>query len=245
MSSLNQEEVEKFSRIADQWWDENSKFKPLHKFNPVRISYIRRKICEHFNLDNKLKQPFSDIKIIDIGCGGGLVAENFAKMNAKVLGIDASEKNINVAKIHAEKENVTINYQQSLVEDLITDKKYLEQYDVVFALEIVEHVDNATEFLTNCTKLLKKNGILFIATINRNIKSLLTAKIGAEYILNWLEKGTHDYKKFLKPSEIYNIVKNQVELKESCGFVYNLFKDSWREDQDDLDINYIMVFEKK
>jgi 2-polyprenyl-6-hydroxyphenyl methylase/3-demethylubiquinone-9 3-methyltransferase len=240
MTTLNQEEVNKFSKIADEWWDETGKFKPLHKFNPIRISYIRRKICEHFKLDEKSLTPFCKLEIIDVGCGGGLISEPFAKMKAKMTGIDASEKNINVAKIHAQKSGIEINYKQSLVENIE------EKFDVVFALEVIEHVDNVDEFVKNCARIVKKNGLLFVATLNRTIKSLLMAKIGAEYVLRWLPAGTHDYKKFLKPSEIYEFANVcDLELKESCGFSYNLLKDEWKENPSDLDVNYIMVFEKK
>ncbi len=244
MTSLNKKEVEKFAKIADEWWSENGKFKPLHKFNPVRITYIKKVICKEFNLDFNSKEPFKKLKIMDIGCGGGLISEPFAKMGAELTGIDASPENIEVANLHAENNNVKINYQHGLIEDIVDDKKVKNNFDVVLALEIVEHVDNVEDFLRNCSKMLKKDGLLFVATLNRTLKSLLTAKIGAEYVLKWLPAGTHEFKKFLKPSEIYSALENEVELKESCGFCYNIFKDQWKEDENDLDVNYVMVFQK-
>lgn len=242
MTTLDQEEIKKFEAMAEEWWDESGKFKPLHQLNPTRISYIKNKICDHFCLKKNQKQPLEDKKIIDIGCGGGLISEPFARMGAQMTGIDASRKNIEIAKIHAQKSDLKINYQQNLVEDLDPN----QQYDAVFALEIIEHVQNIDIFIANCAKIVKKDGLLFISTINRTIKSLLTAKIAAEYILRWLPRGTHDYKKFLKPSEITAITdKNELELQEIYGFSYNIIKNEWNITPDDIDVNYIMVFKKK
>ncbi len=243
MSTLDQEEVDKFSRIADQWWDEKGKFKPLHKFNPSRISYIRRKVCEMKGLSNNSKEPFKGLSILDVGCGGGLISEPMAKLGGDVTGIDASEKNIKVATLHSEKSDLKINYQQSLVEDF--SKENEAKFDVVLALEIIEHVANVDEFVANLAKLVKKDGIVFIATINRTVKSMLTAKIGAEYILRWLEPGTHDWKKFLKPSEIDEPASaNGLKLQELQGFKYCVFRDKWSEDEKDLDVNYVGVWKK-
>ncbi len=235
-STIDQNEVEKFSRIADEWWDENGKFKPLHKFNPTRIAYIREKIEQKFSLN-------SNLKILDIGCGGGLVAEPFAKMGADVTAIDASAKNIAVAKIHAEKSNLTINYRNCAAEDLAATG---EKFDVVFALEIIEHVADVEKFVASCAKLVKPNGLLFVATINRNLKSLLTAKFAVEYILRWLPAGTHDWKKFLKPSEINHYASsNNLDLQEIMGFSYNILNESWKRSKTDIDVNYAMCFTKK
>ncbi len=245
MTTLDQQEVDKFSKIADQWWDQNGKFKPLHKFNPCRISYIREKICQAKDLDQTSKQPFKELKIIDIGCGGGLISEPMANLGADVTAIDASEKNIKVAQIHSEKSGLKINYQQSLVEDFAAKKTNQGKYDVVLALEIIEHVADVEKFIENLAKLVKKDGIVFIATLNRTIKSLLTAKIGAEYILRWMEPGTHDWKKFLKPSEITEFAENHnLQLRELCGFEYCIFKDQWSQNSNNLDVNYIAVFNK-
>jgi len=230
MTTIDQLEVEKFSRIADEWWDLNGKFKPLHKFNPIRVNYIRNQI-------NDLKNS----KILDIGCGGGLVTEEFAKLGADITGIDASEKNITVASLHAKKSNLNINYICTSAEDLVKQNK---QYDVVFALEIIEHVADVEEFIKSCSKLVKKDGQLFIATMNRTIKSLALAKFATEYILRWLPIGTHDWHKFLKPSEIENIAKaSNLALTDQSGFSYNIIKDEWKE-TNDLNINYISLYKK-
>lgn len=243
-STFDEQEVKKFSAIADEWWSETGKFKPLHKFNPIRISYIRQKIITNFLCEEKSLTPFSNLKIIDIGCGGGLISEPFARMGADVTGIDASEKNIEVAKIHAQKSGLKINYRTGLVEDLAAQNQ--EKFDVLLALEIIEHVADIDIFIRGCSALIKDNGILFIATMNRTIKSLAMAKIGAEYILRWLPIGTHSWKKFLKPSEINSLAQaSDLDLQELAGFVYNPIKDQWKISEKDLDVNYIAVFTKK
>jgi len=230
MTTIDPEEVEKFSRIADEWWDLNGKFKPLHKFNPIRVNYIKNQI-----------KDLKNSKILDIGCGGGLVTEEFAKLGADITGIDASDKNIKVASLHAQKSKLDINYICTSAEDLVKEGK---QYDVVFALEIIEHVADVDEFIKSCSKLVKKDGLFFVATINRTIKSLALAKFATEYILRWLPIGTHDWNKFLKPSEIENIAKeNSLKLTHQSGFSYNILKDEWKE-TNDLNINYICLYKK-
>lgn len=241
-STIDTNEVEKFSKIAEEWWDETGKFKPLHKFNPIRISYIREKIIEHFNLDKTSITPFDGLKIVDIGCGGGLISEPFARMKADVTGIDASERNIEVAKIHAKKSNLKIDYKAIPAEELAKNNK---KFDVVFALEIIEHVADVEEFVNSCAALVKENGLLFIATINRTKKSLLLAKIAAEYVLRWVPAGTHEWKKFPKPSEINSHTSElALELIEIEGFNYNIFKDEWKRNSKDIDVNYVMMFRK-
>lgn len=241
-STIDEAEVKKFSDMADEWWDENGKFKPLHKFNPCRISYIRNKIIEHFKRDEKSLNALDGLEIIDVGCGGGLVAEPFARMSANVTAIDASEKNIKIAKIHAQKSDLKINYLNTSAEQLAKENK---KFDVVLALEIIEHVSDVEEFIRNLELLLKPQGLLFIATINRTPKSFLFAKIAVEYILRWLPIDTHSWKKFLKPHEINSIAENfGLKLEELSGFTYNIFKDEFKTDKNDLDINYIAVFRK-
>jgi len=248
VSTINEAEVKKFSDIADEWWSETGKFKPLHKFNPIRISYIRQKIIANFMRDEKSIQALSGLKIIDIGCGGGLICEPFARMGADVMGIDASKKNIEVAKIHAQKSGLKINYRAISAEELIAENianktDNLNKFDVVFALEVIEHVADVEQFIISCSALLKDNGILFIATINRTIKSLLFAKIGAEYVLRWLPIGTHSWQKFLKPSEINSYAQaSGLGLQELSGFIYNPLKDEWKINATDLDVNYIAAF---
>ena len=198
MTTVNQEEIQKFSKLADQWWDANGKFKPLHTFNPIRIKYIIDKCSSHFKLNKQENKILSKLKILDIGCGGGLVCEPLTRLGAQVTGIDASYKNIEVAKIHAKKSNLKIKYLNASPEK----NKINEKFDVILNLEVVEHVDNLDLFLKSSSELLKKNGIMFIATINRTFESYIKAIIGAEYVLRWLPIGTHDWQKFLKPEEI-------------------------------------------
>jgi 2-polyprenyl-6-hydroxyphenyl methylase/3-demethylubiquinone-9 3-methyltransferase len=241
MTTIDENEVEKFSKIADEWWDANGKFKPLHKFNPIRLNFFKQEICKFFDRDEKLLTPLDGLKILDIGCGGGLVAEPISRLGAELVAIDASQKNINVAKIHAEKSDLKIDYQCISAEDLASQN---QQFDVVLALEIIEHVADVEKFIEACAKLVKPNGLLFVATLNRTAKSLLMAKFGVEYILRWLPIGTHDWRKFLKPSEIENIAKNQqIQLQKIQGFSYNLLKDQWSFSAD-LSINYCLIFKK-
>ncbi len=241
MTTIDENEVEKFSKIADEWWDANGKFKPLHKFNPIRLNFFKQEICKFFDRDEKLLTPFEGLKILDIGCGGGLVAEPISRLGAELVAIDASQKNINVAKIHAEKSGLKIDYQCITAEDLASQN---QQFDVVLALEIIEHVADVEKFIEACATLVKPGGLIFIATLNRTAKSLLMAKFGVEYILRWLPIGTHDWRKFLKPSEIENIAKNQqIRLQKIQGFSYNLLKDQWSFSAD-LSINYCLIFKK-
>jgi len=244
MSTLDSQEVEKFSKIADEWWDPNGKFKPLHQFNPERISYIKEKITAHFRINNRIEKPLKNIKILDVGCGGGLVCEPLAKLGSEITGIDASEKNIEVAKIHSRKTKTNISYKKSLIEDLDKNNKF----NVVLALEIIEHVLNPQEFIDNCCNLVDEDGILIISTINKTIKSLLTAKIAAEYILKWLPIGTHDWSKFLKPSQINEFIslsKNSLIIDDLVGFKFNIIKRNWEIDKKDIDVNYIISFTRK
>ena len=201
-STINKEEIDKFSKIAEEWWNPEGKFKPLHKFNPIRISYIKENIIKTFKLDQK-KSPLKNIKILDVGCGGGLLSEPMCRLGAEVTGIDASEKNINVAKLHSKKNNLKINYICTSPEKLKTQNKF----DVILNMEIVEHVADVDFFLKSCSKLLKKNGIMFVATLNKTLKSYFFAIIGAEYILRWLPIGTHEWENFLKPEELVSILK--------------------------------------
>ena len=238
-NTIDSKEIEKFTKMADEWWSTTGKFKPLHKFNPCRISYIREKLINHFSLDASTSNPLKNIKLLDIGCGGGLLCEPLTRLGADVVGVDAGEKNIAVAKIHAEKSGLKIDYRHQDVEEL---SKKNEKFDVVLAMEVIEHVADVEKFFTAAKNCLKTNGLMFVATLNRTPKSYFNAIIGAEYILRWLPRGTHDWKKFLKPSEINKIAElNGMCLEEIVGFSYNLLKDEWKK-SDDVSVNYFMVF---
>ena len=238
-NTINKEEIEKFSKIAEEWWNPEGKFKPLHKFNPIRISYIKENIIESLKLKNKIK-PLENIKVLDIGCGGGLLSEPISRLGAQVLGIDASNKNINVAKLHAKKNNLKIKYLCASPENLKTNS----EFDVILNMEIIEHVENVEYFLKSCSKLLKKNGIMFVATLNKTLKSYLFTIIGAEYILRWLPIGTHEWEKFIKPEELINILKKyNLRLDSLDGMKFDLIKDEWSVSAD-KSINYIGKFIK-
>ena len=239
MNSINKKEIEKFSNMAAEWWDPEGKFKPLHKFNPIRIKYIKENIIKEFQLKNK-KYPLSGINVLDIGCGGGLLSEPMCRLGANVTAIDASNKNIAIAKLHAKKNNLKINYICSSPEKLKTTKKF----DVILNMEIVEHVEDVDFFLKSCANLLKKNGLMFVATINKTLKSYIFAIVGAEYVLRWLPIGTHEWEKFVKPEELKSIlIKNNLDLKKIDGMNFNILKDEWNVSKD-LSVNYIAEFKK-
>jgi 2-polyprenyl-6-hydroxyphenyl methylase/3-demethylubiquinone-9 3-methyltransferase len=239
MSSVNKKEIEKFSKMAAEWWDPEGKFKPLHKFNPIRIKYIKDNIIYSFKLKSKEK-PLQKINILDIGCGGGLLSEPMARLGANVIGIDASDKNIKIAKLHAKKNKLNINYVCSSPEKLKTNKKF----DVILNMEIIEHVEDINFFLKSCSKLLKKNGLMFVATLNKTLKSYVFAIIGAEYVLRWLPIGTHDWEKFVKPEDLKNILsKNNLKIEKIDGMNFNILKDEWSISKD-TSINYIAKFLK-
>jgi 2-polyprenyl-6-hydroxyphenyl methylase/3-demethylubiquinone-9 3-methyltransferase len=239
MTSVNKKEIHKFSKMADEWWDPKGKFKPLHKFNPIRINYIKENIINNFKLKNKYR-PLSGINILDIGCGGGLLSEPMSRMGANVTGIDASDKNIKIAKLHSKKNKLKINYFCSSPEKLKIKKKF----DVILNMEIVEHVEDVDFFLKSCSKLLKKNGLMFVATINKTLKSYVFAIVGAEYVLRWLPIGTHEWEKFVKPEDLKKILmKYDLSLNKLDGMNFNIIKDEWNISKD-LSINYIGKFIK-
>ena len=306
-NTINKEEVEKFSKIAEEWWNPNGKFKPLHKFNPIRIEYIKNNIIKDFNISSNHK-PLAGISILDIGCGGGLLSEPLARLGADVVGIDASKKNIDIAKHHLKKSNLKIEYHDRSPENFNYEKKFdvilnmeivehvedipkfinqstkflknnglmfiatlnqtlksyvfaiigaeyilrwlpigthdWNKFDVILNMEIIEHVDNINFFLESCSKLLKKNGIMFIATLNKTLKSYLFAIIGAEYILRWLPIGTHEWEKFVKPEDLIKIQKkNNLKLEKIDGMKFNLLSDKWSLSSD-KSVNYISKFIK-
>ena len=235
-TTINREEIQKFSDLADEWWDVNGKFKPLHMFNPIRIEYITEKIKQEFNLLNRNNNFLKDLKILDIGCGGGLISEPLARLGGEVTGIDASEKNIKVAKLHSKKNNLNINYLNKSPEQLNNSEKF----DIVLNLEVVEHVENVDLYIKSCSNLLKKNGIMFTATLNRTIVSYIKAIVGAEYILKWLPIGTHDWNKFIKPEELEKKLSlanfNTIDVK---GLEFNPLFNKWKK-SDNLSVNYII-----
>jgi 2-polyprenyl-6-hydroxyphenyl methylase/3-demethylubiquinone-9 3-methyltransferase len=239
MTTVNKKEIEKFSRMAEEWWDVEGKFKPLHKFNPIRIKYIKESVIENFKLQNNEKLPLNGINLLDIGCGGGLLSEPMCRLGATVTGIDASTKNIEIAKIHAKKNNLNINYICTSPE-----KIQKEKFDVILNMEIVEHVENVDLFLNSSSSLLKKDGLMFVATINKTLKSYLFAIIGAEYILRWLPIGTHEWEKFIKPDDLKNILsKFDMTMIKTDGVKFNPILDKWSLSKD-TSINYISKFIK-
>ena len=239
MNSINKKEIEKFSKIAEEWWNPNGKFKPLHNFNPIRIKYIKENLIKDFNIKLSDK-PLKNINLLDIGCGGGLLSEPMCRLGANVVGIDASKKNIEVAKFHAKKNRLKIDYKVASPEKLKTKIKF----DVILNMEIVEHVEDIDFFIKESSKLLKKNGVMFVATLNKTLKSYAFAIIGAEYILKWLPIGTHDWEKFVKPEDLIKILrKNSLSLKKLDGMKFNLLENSWKVSSD-TSINYITKFKK-
>ena len=238
-NTINKKEIEKFSKIASQWWDPNGKFKPLHNFNPIRIEYIKNSIIKHFKIKSSTKS-LRKINILDIGCGGGLLSEPMCRLGANVVGIDASNKNIEVAKFHAKKNNLKINYICSSPEKLRIGKKF----DVILNMEIIEHVDDIDFFIKKSSQLLKKNGLMFVATLNKTLKSYFFAIIGAEYVLRWLPIGTHDWEKFVKPKDLIEISKrNSLNIEELDGLKFDVLKNKWNISKD-KSVNYIAKFKK-
>ena len=238
-NTINKKEIEKFSKIAEEWWNPDGKFKPLHKFNPIRISYIKENIIKTFKINQK-KNPLKNVKILDIGCGGGLLSEPMCRLGAEVTAIDASKKNISVAKLHSKKNNLKIKYICTSPEKLKTNTKF----DVILNMEIVEHVEDINFFLKSCSNLIRKNGIMFVATLNRTLKSYIFAIIGAEYVLRWLPIGTHEWDKFVKPDELINILKkNNLNLDRVDGMKFDLLIDKW-DISKDKSVNYIATFIK-
>ncbi|MDB9705850.1 bifunctional 2-polyprenyl-6-hydroxyphenol methylase/3-demethylubiquinol 3-O-methyltransferase UbiG [Pelagibacteraceae bacterium] len=236
MTTINKEEIQKFSNLADEWWDVNGKFKPLHMFNPIRIEYILDEITKHFKIKKDKKFLLENLKILDIGCGGGLISEPMSRLGGNVTGIDASEKNIKVAYMHSKESNLQINYLNKSPEQL----KEKEKFDIILNLEIVEHVENLDLYLKSCKDLLKKNGLMFTATINRTLTSYIKAILGAEYILRWLPIGTHDWNKFVKPEELQKkLNKENFTTSDIKGLEFNPIWNKWKR-SNNLSVNYII-----
>ena len=240
MNTINYKEIEKFSRLSDEWWNTHGPYKALHKFNPIRIKYIKQNVIEHFNIVNS-KKPLDSLTLLDIGCGGGLLSEPMCRLGAKVTGIDATRKNIKIAKIHARKNKLKINYATTSPEKL----KIKNKFDIILCLEVIEHVSDVNYFIKSCAKLLKKNGLMFVATINRTLKSYLFSIVGAEFILKWLPIGTHDWNLFIKPEELIKTsMKHNLKSNGIHGIIYNPLLDQWKTSKDSS-VNYISSFIKK
>ena len=235
-TTINKEEIQKFSKLADEWWDVNGKFKPLHMFNPVRIEYILDNIKKHFNLKKNKVDLLEGLNILDIGCGGGLISEPMSRLGAKVTGIDASEKNIIIANLKTRKNDLQIKYLNVSPENLREDQKF----DIILNLEVIEHVEDVNLYIKSCYRLLKKNGLMFTATLNRSFSSYVKAIIGAEYILRWLPIGTHDWNKFIKPEELENLLMlEKFSTLDVKGLQFNPFTKKWKKSSD-LSVNYII-----
>lgn len=237
-STVDPAEIERFSRIADEWWDPTGKFAPLHRLGPARVGFIRDRAAAHWGRDALSGLPLQGLSVLDIGCGGGLLSEPMARLGATVTGIDAGARNVAVAALHAEKQGLAIDYRQDTAEAFALSGG---QFDVVLALEIVEHVADVELFLKSCGGLVKPGGLVFLSTLNRTAKAWALAIAGAEYVLGWLPRGTHDWKKFLKPSEVVRgLEAGGVTTKEIVGVVYSPFSRAWSLSKTDLDVNYML-----
>lgn len=242
-TTANPDEVARFTAMAETWWDPTGKFRPLHQINPVRVQFIKANVCRHFGLDPQADQPFKGLDVLDIGCGGGLLSEPMTRLGANMTSIDAGEKNVEIARIHAAQSGLEIDYRNVLPEDLANEGR---KFDLVLNMEVIEHVADPQMFMAASSALLKDKGCMVLSTMNRNVKSLLLGKIAAEYVLRWLPAGTHDWKKFLKPSELARLVRPYgLEFTDLQGMVYNPFKDTWSLSRTDLDVNYLAFAEQK
>jgi 2-polyprenyl-6-hydroxyphenyl methylase/3-demethylubiquinone-9 3-methyltransferase len=241
-STIDVAEVERFSALAAEWWDPNGKFRPLHKFNPVRLAYVRDQVAARFGRDPHAAKPFEGLRILDIGCGGGLLCEPMARLGAEVVGADASETNIEVARLHAAEAGVTVDYRATTAEALADAG---EKFDVVLNMEVIEHVSDIDLFVSKCAEMVKPDGIMFVATINRTMKALGLAIVGAEYVLRWLPRGTHQYGKLVRPEELeQSLAKAGMAISDRTGVVYNLLADRWQRSKD-MDVNYMVLAEKQ
>ena len=240
-TTINDEEVAKFSAMAEQWWDPKGKFKPLHKFNPVRLAYIRDKTVGHFGRDGSQRRPLEGLRLLDVGCGGGLLCEPLTRLGATVIGVDAAERNIRIARLHAAQSGLDVDYRATTAEALAAAG---ERFDIVLNMEVVEHVDNVPLYMKSCADLVAPGGLLFSATINRTARALAFAIIGAEYVLGWLPRGTHSYDKFLTPDELTALIeRNHMRVIDRTGVVFHPLADEWRQSRD-LGINYMVLAAK-
>jgi 2-polyprenyl-6-hydroxyphenyl methylase/3-demethylubiquinone-9 3-methyltransferase len=240
-TTIDAGDVARFSALAAEWWDETGKFRPLHKFNPVRLAYIREKALAHFARDGASRRPFEGLRLLDIGCGGGLLSEPMARLGFAVTGADASEKNIGTAAAHAAEQGLTIDYRATTAEALSAAG---ERFDMILNMEVVEHVANVPLFMSSCAALLKPGGMMVVATLNRTFKAWALAIVGAEYVLGWLPKGTHEWAKFVTPGELRSAVTaGGLAVADLTGVAYNPLADQWRRSTD-TDVNYLMTAAK-
>ncbi len=240
-TTINSDEIAKFAAMADEWWDPSGKFKPLHKFNPVRLAYIRDWALKHFQRDETQRRPLDGLRLLDIGCGGGLLTEPLTRLGASVTGIDAGERNIAVAKLHAERMGLDIDYRATTSEALTAEGA---RFDIVLNMEVVEHVSNVPLYIKSCADLVTPGGLLFSATINRTARALAFAKFGAEYVLRWLPRGTHDWNKFLTPDELKALItRNGLHMTDETGVVFHPLADEWKKSRD-MGINYMLLAER-
>jgi 2-polyprenyl-6-hydroxyphenyl methylase / 3-demethylubiquinone-9 3-methyltransferase len=241
-TTVDREEVERFSRLAEEWWDPAGKFAPLHHLNPVRLRFIRDRAAAHWRRDPEGEQPLAGLALLDVGCGGGLICEPMTRLGAKVSGIDAAARNVATARLHADGQALAIDYREASAEALAESGA---QFDIVLALEIIEHVADVTLFLDSCARLTRPGGLIFLSTLNRTAKAWALAIAGAEYVMRWLPRGTHDWRKFLKPSEVVNGLRAcGVETQEIVGVVFSPLSRSWSLNARDLDVNYMLYGEK-
>ncbi len=237
-SSVDQAEIDRFSRHAADWWNPHGPMAALHKFNPVRLGYIRDQAAAHFQRDAKKLDCLKGLRVLDIGCGGGILSEPLARLGAEMIGADPSEDNIAVAHTHAEKMGVAVDYRATTAEDLATAK---ERFDVVLAMEVVEHVTDVSAFVSTCATMVKPGGLMIVATLNRTLKSFALAIVGAEYVLRWLPRGTHQWEKFVTPHELEAAIeRGGLQVSGERGVVYNPFADRWQLSSD-MDVNYMLV----
>jgi 2-polyprenyl-6-hydroxyphenyl methylase/3-demethylubiquinone-9 3-methyltransferase len=240
--TIDAAEVAKFAAMAEDWWDPDGKFRPLHKFNPVRLAFLRDRIAAHFSRDITTDRPFDGLTVLDIGCGGGLLTEPMARLGATVTGVDATERNVEIARVHADRMGLDINYRFAAAADLAAEGR---QFDVVLNMEVIEHVADRGAFLADSARLLRPGGLMFLATLNRTAKSYLLAILAAEYVLRWLPRGTHDWQRFVKPSELAAGLRDSgLTLNVLTGLAYNPVQDQWSLAPGDLGVNYMAVAEK-
>lgn len=240
-TTIDTGEVERFSALAAEWWNPSGKFRPLHKFNPVRLAYIRDRVAERFGRDPHAARPFDGLRVLDIGCGGGLLCEPLARLGADMVGADASATNIEVARLHAAESGVTVDYRATTAEDLADAG---ETFDVILNMEVVEHVADVDLFIAKCAQMLRPNGVMFVATINRTLKALGLAIFGAEYILRWLPRGTHQYEKLVRPDELEAALgRAGLAVIDRTGVTYNPLGDRWQRSKD-MDVNYMVLAER-